>query len=1051
MRPTRLVMTAFGPYSGTETVDFTKLKERNLFLITGPTGAGKTTIFDAITYALYGSGNGDERKPQNFRSDFAGKDVLTEVELEFRVGAKSYSIYRSPAQLVKKKRGEGYREESEKVCLVCKDECGEPVVYDKIKEAGEEVERILNLNVNQFRQIMMIPQGQFREVISSDTSEREKILRALFDTSKYSKIQEKLKERKKELEASIKSSMDHISEAFKKIGHDGEDGTTSQKMAKVEVEIEELEKARVGKEKEISELELIISRVSQEIAKGEQVNKILENIEKNSEKLSQLEAKGSEYLEKKEAVSKMEKAIRLQGDERSIVDMLKRAREVEASILKERESLSSLEIQLERKKSELEREAKREGERQEQSKKLLTLKERESDFKELEEREITLKLKAEKHRDSEQREKSLEAKLANYSSEILLLEQELESGENLELEIEKLESKRKSDMEKKQQLLELFEEDKAIKGDIELLKELQSKLSSKSEAVKVLEISLKKEAEECESLNETLLSEQASYIALSLCKDSPCPVCGSLEHPNPAKPVKSEVSQESLKQKRQDVEKLRQELEVEKGLLGELKVESGKLKATAESRQSSLDSRLHKLGVENGDIYKVKTELRDRIKEYTENILSMEASRAEQSRKKINLKALKIKQAELQEKHRAESELERELSDEIKDLSGKLKVQKSSLEKLLSRPEISFESYKEVLVETECKYEELERSYRLAKESFENTERDRIALASGLEARCGELASLNESAEDRKAEFKEKVSKVGFKDVEDYRKYRASESELDKAIEEVNRYYDSVKELKSLLKRDKESTEGLDIVDIEALRVIEKDLNAKKSEISDARTELLIEKDRYSECLEAVKSRAESIAKEESEYSVVGELAAVANAEKGSINSKNMSFERYVLSSFLEDILLATNARLSGMTDGRFRIARKESLDHRGKAGGLDLEVMDYYTGRKRDISTLSGGEGFKASLSMALGLSDVVRAHAGGIELDTIFIDEGFGTLDSDSLESAIDTLVELQNNGRLVGLISHVDELKERIDAKIEIESGSKGSHIIDFEFEG
>lgn len=1051
MRPTRLVMTAFGPYSGTEIVDFAKLKDRNLFLVTGPTGAGKTTIFDAITYALYGSGNGDERKPQNFRSDFADKDLLTEVELEFRVGAENYRIYRSPAQLVKKKRGEGYREESEKVCLVYNGENGEPIVYDKIKEAGEEVERILKLNVNQFRQIMMIPQGQFREVISSDTSEREKILRALFDTSKYSKIQEKLKEKKKELGDSIKSSMDHITEALKKVGYENEEGSTYQKILKIGNEIEVFEKAAVEKAKELAELDISISRVAEEIAKGEQINKIFENIEKNSEKLSQLEAKDTEYLEKKEAISKMEKAIRLQGDERSILDMLKRARELESTILKDKESLSRLESQLEQKKSVFDMEAEKEGKRQEYSKKLLTLKERESDFKELEESEGTLNLKTEKHRDSEQKAKSLESKLVNHSGEILMLERELESSENLELEIEKLESKIRADVEKKQHLLELFEEDKAIKEDTESLREIDSKLISGSEAVEKLEDSLKKAIEEYENLSDMLFSEQASYIARSLQMDAPCPVCGSLDHPNPAKQTGSEVSQKTLKQKHQDIEKLRQNLEEEKRFLGEWKVESEKLKATTESRRSSLSSSLTKVGVKSEDICKVGIELRDRIKEHTENMAVMKASLVEQSRKRNSLKELRTKQLELQEKHKAESELERELSDEIKDLSGKLKVQKYSLEKLLSRTEISFKSYKEVLTKIEIEYEELERSYRLAKESFENTERERIGLTSGLEARSGELDRLKESAEERKSEFKEKVSKAGFKDVEDYRKYRASENELDKIVEEVDRYYDSVKELKSLLKRDKESTEGLKIVEIEILGEREKELNVKRAEISEARTELLVEKNRYGECLESVKSRVESIAKEESEYSIVGELAAVANAEKGSINSKNMSFERYVLASFLEDILAATNTRLSGMTDGRFRISRKESLDHRGKAGGLDLEVMDYYTGRKRDISTLSGGEGFKASLSMALGLSDVVRAHAGGIELDTIFIDEGFGTLDSDSLEAAIDTLVELQNNGRLVGLISHVDELKERIEAKIEIESGSKGSHIVDFEFEG
>lgn len=1047
MRPVRLSMTSFGPYRSTETVDFTKLGERNLFLITGPTGAGKTTIFDAITYALYGSGNGDERKSQNFRSDFADMDSVTEVELEFKVGDRSYRIVRVPAQLLKKKRGEGYREETEKVSLSYRDQNKDLVVYDKIKEVAEEVERILKLNVKQFRQIMMIPQGQFREVISSDTAAREGILRALFDTSLYEQVQEELKKRKKELEQSMKASLLYVESEIAKLGREDIDGTTSDIVCKIESEIELFKSEIQEQERELMSLGEKLSKIGKDIARGEQINKLFRDIAENSEKLEQLESRKDEYIEKKESLSKIEKALRLAGDERNLEETKQKVEKLKKTLERESAQLESLREDLKQQSKALEVEQAKEKERQLYHKKLLDLRDHEEDFKGIEACESELEKASESHKTLKQGLLELELELKEKSERVSSIESELEVSENIELAIEKTSVKLKELQKKRDVLAELFIQNRALGSEKLELESLKSKLKVEAEGVELIENALKKGKLEYERLYSLFMSDQSSYIAQSLKEGSPCPVCGSLEHPTPARPSDSGIKEEELQSKQEEVDKTREKLEIQKAIKSELQGDIKLLEHSIESKVDTLESKLREIGIQREQIKQSGVDCKAEIEKLSEKKSFLENSLKQQIKQKTELKRLKSDQSEILEKKRAAVEFEREQSDRIKELASGLESKKRSMEKLISRAEISYESYVKVLYDTEKRYSAMEKDYKAAKEQYEMTEKEIIGLESSLNSKKSDYDQMSLDLSKKNTEFGEKLRVAMFQDIEEYREYSASEQEAESLSGEIESYYDRVKELKSLILKDRESTEGLCAVDIEGLKAEEMQLEIHRKSLSDKSTEAILKQNRYVECVEAVNKKLETVGKEEEEYRVVGELSAVANAERGSINSQNMSFERYVLASFLEDILLSTNRRLKSMTDGRFEIKRKRELEHRGKAGGLDLEVMDYYTGSVRDITTLSGGEGFKASLAMALGLSDVVREHAGGIELDTIFIDEGFGTLDSDSLEAAIDTLVELQNNGRLVGIISHVEELKDRIDAKIEIEGGSGGSHIRDF----
>lgn len=1047
MRPLKLTMTSFGPYRDTETVDFEKLKGRNLFLITGPTGAGKTTIFDAITYALYGSGNGDERKSQNFRSDFADRDKVTGVEFEFSLGGKLYRIVRNPAQPVKKKRGDGYREESEKVMLTYKNQNGEAVVHDKIKEANEEIERILNLSVKQFRQIMMIPQGQFREVITSDTSAREEILRALFDTERYGKVQEALKERKKELEQSIKGSLSYIGDELKKIDKYDEGETTESILTNIERDIESFVSEIALKDGEIERINEKLKEIGAEIVRGKQNNRLLENIQKTRETLALLENRSEEYVQKSDKLKKIEKSLRIVGEEKNCKELEDKLLNLEQELKDGRKKLEYLKSDLEQKAKALSLEKKREDERNAFQQRIANLKEYKDEFREFSLNESGLEKEKFEYETTLKRLREQELEVLKKTEEIESLEHEIENGGKYSLELERIERRKQILEQERLELIKAYKLKKDIDDCCKVMKKAEKALAEKDGIVEKLELDLKRAEREHSELYELFLSEQSAYIAEMLIDGEPCPVCGSIHHPNPSRRWKSDVSQEDLKSKKTIAEEKRKALDMAKSKRNTAEGEWNITKASIENKRSILAEKLGEIEIGEADIESSGFKKRDEIGECDKKIAELEKSVEKLERSKTELKKLKIEREKLNECLKIDSEKERSLSDKIKELELKLQNKRISLEKLLCDTDIGYEKFKTVVECLEKKHIVLVESYRVAEEGYRNTENSILRLESVIETKNLERLDVKLNLERKLSEFNYSLIKLGFRDVQEYRDHKVTEVELEGLAKDIDAYYDEIKNLKSIIEADEKSVDIREVVDIESLKKSEREEEIYREKISAEKMELVSRLDRYRESFESISKKLEEIGEDEKEYRIAGELSSVANAEKGGINKKNMSFERYVLSSFLEDILVATNRRFKNMTDGRFEIARKEGLDHKGKAGGLDLEIMDYYTGSKRDITTLSGGEGFKASLSMALGLSDVVKSHAGGIELDTIFIDEGFGTLDSDSLEVAIDTLRELQSSGRLVGIISHVDELKERIEAKIEITVSKYGSEILDF----
>lgn len=1065
MKPIKITINAFGPYGGREVVDFSKLDGKNLFLITGPTGAGKTTIFDAITFALYGAGNGEERQSKNFKSDFADEEDISYVEYEFEIGKKRYCVRREPSQEVKKKRGEGFRTESEKAVLKYRDTNGDEKLVDKLKDVQEEIGSIIGLSVDQFRQIMMIPQGQFRRVISAGTSERETILRTLFDIGIYTKVQEVLKERKKELDVMIGENRRYVESELERIAK-GEgmslrgNGPIEEQISKMQEIIAGYKVHSDGLKKTIEDIDSDINMISRDIGAAKELNRSIGLLAEKREIKLELDSRREEIDEQRRFLERCEKALKVISFERMHMDICGRE-ESNSTVAK------SYEAQLNELSESLRQLEKSANERVEERAK-----------------NQTLRAKIEELVSKSEEVRMLGARERKLAEAVQARREHIEKLGLLELYISEAEKNYEEAREKassidnhRLKLKDIAAQKKDIEGSGALLKKLDASISSREASRKeCLEIegridaknveieSEQKELNELETrystMQKELLSNFAHVMASELEEGKPCPVCGSKAHPD--KPIVSDMAV-----KAGDVEATREEINVRRERLDFRREE---LRALKEERTRALESGKHEISnitaykeeLEAGHIGEVVEEekryisdqyrlLVSRDSELSESKKTIERELADSVEADSTLESIRKYLSDLKAEREAYQSDERRLEAEIGIAKASLEKDRLDILKSTGMEEIDYGKYM-ALVEAAA------RQYESKKREFEELDGE-IAEARGRMIKLeGMLSELNNERdrilsekERSRAEYEEALKKSGFADEEEYIGFKKDEDEIEMIKKQLEEHGKRQAQIDADIDALTEAVGDKVMVDIGMLLEKIDCLNDDKKKKSEFNKDLEYRHDSIKAVLNEIEQRTGAQIELEKEYGIVADLAGVANREPRSGNLKNMSFEIYILSVFLDDILESTNERFGKMTGGRFEILRKEEVGHKGRASGLDLEVLDNYTSTKRDISTLSGGEGFKASLSMALGLSDVVKSYSGGIGLDTIFIDEGFGTLDSESLDMAVNTLVDIQSQGRLVGIISHMDELKERIPDRIEIASSSRGSHIRAFEASG
>ena len=897
MRPIKLVMCGFGPYADKTVVDFTLLGESGLYLITGDTGAGKTTIFDAISYALYGEASGQVREVKSLRSKYADDETESYVELEFEYRDEKYKIRRVPEYMRKAKRGDKMVAQKEEAELYFLTKDREPIINKK--NVNDAVTEIIGLDRGQFSQIAMIAQGDFMKVLLTGTDERSKILRKIFNTNEYLDLQEKLKRKKNELKFKYQDIEKSIKNYIASVQCDN-DENDKEKLKQI------IDDNTFWKTEDINNFILGLINKDKDLLKTLEKNKT--EVNKNLEKINETIGK---------TVNVLAGMKNIENNENELAKVL----EVMPKLLENYNLQKETESEREKLATEIEIEKQKLESYNELTKELESLHNRQVNLIKLTNKETEIKDDVE-----------------NNENSILISEKRLEEIKDCEVEFEKCQSSIKS-VEDKINLYSNLK--KFLKKYVEVKDEHNSLKEKYVESVN----EYNNASQNYESLMAKYMDAQAGMLGQNLKEGEPCPVCGSTSHPHITE-VKDEIpSEKDLK----NAKNLRQKKEEKRSEI------SGNLRSKI-TEIDSLKERIDDVVNENPN------EFAESIDENSFNILEENTKKLNDDIKNLNVKAKELSDFKEEKKIIEENANIANANIRIEELQSKLK-------------------------------------YSSLKEAEE--------YISSLQDKRNRLIKLFEKARDNYEEAKER------------------KSGLENAIAA----------LKNQFKNSK-------VEDLDELKEEKKQLQSMEKELGKSEKEVHSRLDMNKFANERIEKCMDEAVEVEDKLQVVGSLADTCN---GTLSSKSrITLETYVQMEMFDRIIVKANSHFRDMTSGQYELKRKREADNKVSKSGLELNVIDYYSGSERDIKTLSGGESFKASLSMALGLSDEIQAKSGGIKIDTLFVDEGFGSLDGESLESAMRALSSITDVGRLVGIISHVSELKTRIDRQIVVtkdkEKGSK-----------
>lgn len=1035
MQPIKLKMNAFGPYASEETIDFSELKNNKLFLISGPTGSGKTTIFDAMSYVLYGEANGEYRTTDDLRSQFAGPDTLTWVSLEFSVKGTDYKILREPSQLREKKVGDGLTTHNAYAELVIYNQ--EPAqVITGIQDVTNKITEIIGLDAEQFKQIMMIPQGEFRKLLVSDSQDREKILQKLFDTRIYKAFQEALKSQERELKNAWDNLKASQNEAINRINTEGSNEKMIEILSRESIDIEEL----------IINLKMLNQSDQEKINK---INESIKSLDHQLELLIEKKTKGIELNKQIEAFHQVKKDLKETMNQKSKIDTLKNQLDkilLAKDIKPFKDALAKIENEINKKNSTLEvNKLKLEAliESFEATKMAYEFHQSDNEKKnreKLNEQLIDYKRFLEKTKN-----------LKSIEEDIITSQKNLKNKQRINDENNTLVDQIKDKISKNQEKIENLDNVLDLNAINEKLQELNTKkilldqmISFKSEinALEAKKSNLKKQLDDQERLmlkNQKAYKKgkllfhknQAAVLAKELKENDPCPVCGALEHPNKAEFIEDFISSEQLEQ----LEKVYSEEKIKYEAIKKDWLEIPDRIAAISVKMDSLNEEL-KIHDQNIALEDTHEEMKT-----TQELITIFSEKKEQARNnKKEISVLKEEIITLKSELEEKIQMKNTFESNIKTIEHDLATRISKRDTIKDEIPSDLQSEKKIISAVDELEKEIEEKNQMYNKYVTKYNDEKVAiekLKSVIEITTNDLEELKKEEKDSGIKFKKELSANNMNE-STFADYVSEIEKIDSYKNQIDSYTLEKNKLDNEYKRLDQLIGNADPVDIDLIQEELNTLGEKKNEILHQREGYTLRLNANKRELSNILELKEKLSSIEEEYLVLGELADVANGK----NEHRMTFERYILAAFLEDIIYAANIRLNKMTSGRYEMFRTDKKERANKQSGLEIEVFDNYTGKKRHVKTLSGGESFMASLAMALGLSDIVQNYAGNVRLDTMFVDEGFGTLDPDALDAAINCLIDLQDSGRLVGLISHVPELKERIEARLEVSTTNIGS---------
>lgn len=913
MRPIKLVMSAFGPYAGKTVLDMNLLGERGLYLITGDTGAGKTTIFDAIVFALYGEASGEYREASMFRSKYAAPETPTEVELTFVYGDEQYCVKRNPEYDRPKTKGEGVTTEKAGAILTYPD----GRVITRLRDVNREIEEIIGLDRHQFTRIAMIAQGDFLKLLLAGTDERKKIFQKIFHTQPYYLLQERLK--------SESGKLGREYEALDASVRQYADGIVCSPDSALASRVEEAKEGRLPIHDTLSLLQQLI-----ELDRAEEltVSQKEKELAQQLETLAALLTRAETWIRARMSLEESGRSLALAEEKmQDLKNVWKQEQDKQPKVQELARNIASIEAEL-------------------------------PDYREYDvgRGELTVaQVRLDKNKAEVQGGENQKKAL---SSEIQRLKAEREELSDADAKRAEAQTKRAAAVTKKETL-------SALSAKLALLDTLQTQLAQRQRVYLAAMEQSDRQIKRYEELFRRYLDEQAGIIATTLIPGQACPVCGSLTHPEIATLTEDAPSKEVLEQSKKEAEQSRATA-----------MDAGELAAETRGR---LETTQKELSAGWKQVF--GTVPQEQAPTLLQNALA--AVDAEIKNCDDNIAGENRKLARRQSIDGLLPQKERELNDlleRLQVLGGEIVRDETTIAALRTRIE--------TLADKLC-YESAE----AAQKAKQTLEKEKQTMEGAYRAAADAVADQN-----------------------------ATIAALMSAMEEA--------------KKMLSDAEDIDVSQKTALR---DEIKTARDQLNEQARALHIRISANQRAYDSILAASENLSRVEKKWAWVRSLA---NTASGNVSGKEkIMLETYVQMTYFDRIIARANTRFLTMTGGQYELKRRVEARNNRSQSGLELDLIDHYNGSERSVNTLSGGESFKASLSLALGLSDEIQSRAGGIRLGTMFVDEGFGSLDEQSLEQAMQALLSLSEGERLVGIISHVGELKSRIDKQIVVTKEKSG----------
>lgn len=1041
MRPQELVLTNFGPFIN-ETIDFSRLTEAALFLISGNTGTGKTTIFDGMTYALFGETSGNLRTGMEMRSSFASPEEETAVVFTFEHQGLFYKISRRPKQVLKKKRGTGVRSQEPKAELTIFSLDGkEERQYSKIGEVNQQVTELLHLNAQQFSQIVLLPQGEFRNFLIANSDEKEKILRHLFGTEMYQKMGELLNTRRKKASEKLKTSSlelellqkrfswektpdkDLASQAFIEQAKNQISQQKEQLKATKEQQ-KKLEEAGTAAEQAYYQAREVKSLFQQQAAL---VNEQL-NLKQQAETISQKQI----HLNDLEWAQKQRGAVEKLGElNRQQQNLLEKETTIRQSTTQNQQEAEQLKVQLKEvseQEPDYQKNQERLGEIQRQLPLLQTL---QNHRNQLQQTEASIK-----EVNSQQQQVLKDAEKLN---------QALEQSQKQQQQEPRLQKNMTILVQYQNQLKEL----KKLDGQTI---DQKQKISDKQLEIKKLEKKIVNQQEKIQQQSDYFLQlksdaakMQIAKLSLNLLPGEPCPVCGSTEHPSVGRAnetysfqeiadveAKAEKTEKDLSSSKERLAKLETKQQL---LQQQLAKEQEELEKSSQDFTLNFDKLKAQLTAERkvvlSTIADVENYLQDEEKATQEGLSEVETAKQRVISQQLGQQKLQTRLKEFQQRLEEMASKKNQLTGAVENLvSQGVLGEPKELEKEqkgLKQWVETFDQHKQILQEQKLQLEQ--QQIRLSEQ--------RLQTEKTLKETLQQISEVNNQLQQ--------VLQEHDTTMETLRVLLQDTQHIEKLREKINEYLTQVKINAQQLEKTVQQLEGKTEPD---LVIFQDTLEAAKEEVKKIQEDTFQQKNSLRQNSQTLTDFTALFQKNQQQLETLTQLSELSKTINGE-NPKKTSLERFVLQTYLSEVLEVANQRLSRLTRDRYQFELSTDTGSYRNQTGLEINVFDDDAGTSRSVHTLSGGESFIAALALALSLAEVIQSQAGGLSIEALFIDEGFGSLDEDSLNMAMEALESIESEGRMIGIISHVRELKERVPQKILVTSVGGGQSRIDYQF--